>query len=279
MLLERFVRLGAQPCRREAFLEAIGAAEVAEDDIQLSNNELEELDLLIEKAQHVRLGRPPGGEVDDVGLARLPNAVNTPDALLDYHRIPGQLVVHEHVAELEIETLRPGAGRDEYRPRFGLEGRQTLRSLRHGETSRIHDRRPTQLANALRDQLERRQVLAEHDHAIIEGFEDLLQRPQLGVRGNPPCIGGELARAHAILGGDQLSLGETIERIRERRRRRTQALGQTHELELENALALATLPALSVLDFLDLTLANKPFAVQLAQKGRGLLIERAFSTR
>src|SRR5947207_6964292 len=131
MLLERFVRLGAQPGRREAFLEAIGAAEVAENDVQLSNNELKELDLLIEKAQHVRLDRPPGGEVDDVGLARLPNTVNSADALLDYHRIPGQLVFHEHVAELEIETLRADAGRDEYRPRSVLEARRALGSLRH----------------------------------------------------------------------------------------------------------------------------------------------------
>ena len=122
-------------------------------------------------------------------------------------------------------------------------------------------------------------MLAEHDHTIIEGFEDLLQRPQLRVRGNPPCIGGELARALAILGGDQFSLGETIERIRECDRRRTQTLRQTHELELENALALATLPAFSVLDLLVLTLDNKPFAIQLAQKGRRLVIKRGLFTR
>jgi hypothetical protein len=71
----------------------------------LADHELEELDLLVEEAEDVRFDRSLRGEVDNVRLARLADAVNAPDALFNHHGIPRQLVVHEHVAQLEVESL------------------------------------------------------------------------------------------------------------------------------------------------------------------------------
>src|SRR5688500_5854789 len=38
-------------------------------------------------------------------LLRLPDPVDAPDALLDLHRVPRQVVVHDRGAELEVQTF------------------------------------------------------------------------------------------------------------------------------------------------------------------------------
>jgi hypothetical protein len=43
----------------------------------------------------------------------LPDAVEAADALLDLHRVPGQVVVDQGVTELEIAPLSAGLGGDE----------------------------------------------------------------------------------------------------------------------------------------------------------------------
>ena len=152
--LERIIGLGAQPRVGEALLQLLGTAKVTKDDIELANDKLEKLDLLIEKPQHVRFDRSARGKVDDVRLTSLPDAMDAPDALFDDHRVPRKLVIHEHIAELKIQALRAGACRDEYRLGLRLELSESLRALRHRETSRIHHRRSTELPHALGDQVE-----------------------------------------------------------------------------------------------------------------------------
>src|SRR5690242_16362808 len=107
-LREDVVGVRAQPGVGQALLERVGTTEVAEDDVELADHELEKLDLLIEKAEHVCLDRVARGEVDDVRFTSLADAVNAADALLDDHRVPGELVVHEPIAELQVQPF--GAG-------------------------------------------------------------------------------------------------------------------------------------------------------------------------
>ena len=61
-----------------------------------------------------------GEEVDDRDVALLPIAVAATNALLDALRIPGQIVVHDGVAELHVKALRAGLGGDQHY-RAGLE--------------------------------------------------------------------------------------------------------------------------------------------------------------
>ncbi len=49
-----------------------------------------------------------------VTVVLLAVAMAAPDALLDALRIPGQVVVHDRVAELQVEALRAGLGGDEH---------------------------------------------------------------------------------------------------------------------------------------------------------------------
>ena len=60
-------------------------------------------------------------EVDDGDrLALLSVAVNAADALLDAHGIPGQIVVDEEIAELEVETLAADFGGQQDIQRIGM---------------------------------------------------------------------------------------------------------------------------------------------------------------
>jgi len=71
------------------------------------------------------------GEVDDVRLTSLADAVDAADALLHDHRVPGQLVIHEAIAELQIQPLRAGTRRHEHCIGVCLEGGELLRALGH----------------------------------------------------------------------------------------------------------------------------------------------------
>src|SRR2546422_6476772 len=83
---EVFLALGGEPLLGQAALELLRAAELTEDQVQLAHDQLEQLDLPVEQLEDVGLDRPRGGEVHDVDLARLPDAVQPADALLDHHR-------------------------------------------------------------------------------------------------------------------------------------------------------------------------------------------------
>ena len=60
-------------------------------------------------------------EVDDGDrLALLSVAVDTADALLDAHGVPGQIVVDEEIAELEVEALAADFGGQQHIQRVGI---------------------------------------------------------------------------------------------------------------------------------------------------------------
>ena len=56
-----------------------------------------------------------GDEVENEHLARLADAVDPADALLDRHRIPGHIEVDERVAELDIAALAAELGAKKHR--------------------------------------------------------------------------------------------------------------------------------------------------------------------
>ena len=69
-------------------LQRFSAAELAEDHVEFTDDELEQLDLLVEKLEHVRLDRSCCREVDNVAVSLLADAVDATDPLLDDHGIP-----------------------------------------------------------------------------------------------------------------------------------------------------------------------------------------------
>ena len=55
-------------------------------------------------------------EIPDEDLLRLlPDSVDTADALLDLHRVPGEVVVDQHATELQIDALARHLGREQHR--------------------------------------------------------------------------------------------------------------------------------------------------------------------
>ena len=54
-------------------------------------------------------------EIEDVDIARLTDAVDAADALFDRHRIPGQIVVDDGAAELEVAAFAANFGRQQDR--------------------------------------------------------------------------------------------------------------------------------------------------------------------
>ncbi|HYV45120.1 MAG TPA: hypothetical protein VFA20_09685 [Myxococcaceae bacterium] len=83
----------------------VGRVEDRPEELQLGAQDLERQALRL-----VLLG----DEVDHHHLVPLPVPVAAADALFDALRVPRQVVVHDGVAELQVEALGAGLGRDEH---------------------------------------------------------------------------------------------------------------------------------------------------------------------
>ena len=82
------------------------AGNLAQDLLAAADRVMEHPDTPQAAVVDVRIHRGPGHQIDDRNaLAPLAVAVDAADALLDTHRIPGQVVVDQQVAELEVEPL------------------------------------------------------------------------------------------------------------------------------------------------------------------------------
>ena len=148
-LLEDVIGFRTQPRLGQALLERIGAPEVAENDVELTDTSSNKLDLLIEESQHLRFDRAARGEVDDVRLARLADAVDAADALLHDHRVPGELVIHEAIAELQVQSL--GAGARRYEDGVGVSALNAASSSRAPSSTTRRSRRSACCRDASRD--------------------------------------------------------------------------------------------------------------------------------
>src|SRR5690606_36299089 len=71
------------------------------------------LELLEEATVDIAFPRLFGDEVPEVADLRLADAVDTPEALLDPVRVPGEVVVHRQVSALEVDPLGRGVVRDQ----------------------------------------------------------------------------------------------------------------------------------------------------------------------
>ena len=121
-----------------------------QDWLQPPDHRLEQADPGTQPAVDVRLDRVRVVQIDNLyGFVSLPEAIDTADPLLDQHRIPGHVVVHESPAELEIEALGRRVGVEQ---QVGLPLDGTAASPhrgRSGATARRHlaprrrDRRST----------------------------------------------------------------------------------------------------------------------------------------
>ena len=94
------------------FLELLG--ETGEDRLEAAHQALEEVDPLAEGEVDVGLNCVLVGQVDhpDLGVL-LADPVDTANPLLDLHGVPGEIVVDQQAAELEVQTLRGSVGADE----------------------------------------------------------------------------------------------------------------------------------------------------------------------
>src|SRR5215210_3949710 len=107
----------------------------------LADDQLEHVDLLVEDAQHVLFKRAARDRVEDEDFARLADAVDAADALLNRHRVPRQVEVDERVAELQVAPLAARLGREQERC-FRLESRDCFVLFRPAHRAlKAHDGR------------------------------------------------------------------------------------------------------------------------------------------
>lgn len=203
--LELLLRSGREERLAQRLLELLAAAVFAENDVQLTYDQSEQLDLLVEDAEDAGLNGACGREVDDVRLASLADAMDAADPLLDDHRVPRQLVIHQPVAELEVEPFGTGPRCDEDAARLAPELLQAGDPLGEVEPSLEDDGGAAEVADSLADQLQRGEMLAEDDELVVMLGDDPLERVQLAVRVDRCGMFGEAACVAAEIGRDEIA--------------------------------------------------------------------------
>jgi len=121
-----FVHLGLEPAERrvdlgggatllvdgkDALLEVDPRLDAAQDFVGGSKDTAEEAELLDQELEDPAISLVPlVQEVDDHDVVLLTIAMAAPDALLDALGIPGQIIVHDQRAELQVDALGRGLG-------------------------------------------------------------------------------------------------------------------------------------------------------------------------
>src|SRR5207245_10908003 len=100
-------RFPEHPDVHHQVLERPTLVEVANDQAELSDDELEHVDFAVEELHQVRLHGILGPHVHDVDLAVLTESMHPPDPLLDPERVPRKIVVDDRPSELEVPALAP----------------------------------------------------------------------------------------------------------------------------------------------------------------------------
>ena len=99
---------------QHAPLEVDAVLQRPEDLVRGAEDAVEEVELALQELEEPRVrGVLPVQEVEHEHVVLLPVAVAATDALLHPLRVPGQIVVHQQVAELEVESLCARLGGDE----------------------------------------------------------------------------------------------------------------------------------------------------------------------
>src|SRR6185503_16303873 len=105
LAVELAIAARAGPDREDRVLEGAGLRVRTEHHVEIADHRPEHVDLLVHDLEHVGLDRLTRGEVVDVHVVLLPQPVEAPDPLLDPHRIPRKVVIHEEPAELEVSPF------------------------------------------------------------------------------------------------------------------------------------------------------------------------------
>ena len=93
----------------------------------------------------------------------LTDAIDAPDALLNLHRVPRQVVIEHDMAELQVQTLAAGVGGDQHLS-LVREGALHLLTLVEIERAVEADHLEAAIAQELRQHGLRRDKLGEHQH-------------------------------------------------------------------------------------------------------------------
>jgi hypothetical protein len=88
--------------------------DLLEHRVQAADRLGEDPDAGIEHVEHARRQRALGPEGVDGDLAQLPDAIDAADPLLDGRRAPGEVVVDQHVAVLEVAPFPAQLGAEEH---------------------------------------------------------------------------------------------------------------------------------------------------------------------
>src|SRR3990170_2369224 len=163
-----------RPDFHQDFFERPRPREVSEDEVEFSHNELEHVDFPVEQLDDIFLDRVPRPEVHDVYLARLSEAMDSADSLLDLQRIPGEVVVHHGVAELEVPTLTARFRAEEDPIPFAKRANACL-LLPRWKPAVIDGNRMTIGLEPVPEIVKGPEVLGEHDDLVIDADQQLSQ--------------------------------------------------------------------------------------------------------
>ena len=125
LLLEGFHHEGLDLPRERLAVSFIARRQVLEDRLDVVDCVRDRHELLHQKPHDVGVGGMVQDEVDDHDiLVFRSQSLDSADALLHGHRIPGKIEVHDVVAGLQIYAFRARIGRDHAMDQrwFGLEG-------------------------------------------------------------------------------------------------------------------------------------------------------------
>src|SRR5256886_404046 len=169
-----WLRLAQRPDLHHHVFEGPSLVEVAQDEVQLADDELEHVDLAVEEFHQVRLHGLLRPQVRDVDLALLAEAVHPSDPLFDAQGIPREIVVDDRPRELQVPALSAGLRAQEH---LSVPLERPHRAIfRRGREAAMVDRDTMALAfeDALQ-MLQRPEVLGEHEGLFVRRAEELDQ--------------------------------------------------------------------------------------------------------
>jgi hypothetical protein len=98
----------------DALFKVDPAFDLPQDLVRGTEHAVEQMELVLQQLQHTLVGCVTlVQEVDDHHVKALAVAVAAADALLHALRVPGQVVVDDERAELQVDALGRGLGSDE----------------------------------------------------------------------------------------------------------------------------------------------------------------------
>src|SRR5262249_5099480 len=96
--------------------ELAGILQVSQDHLDLADHQLEEVDAFVQDREDALLDRAREAEGEYLDRVLLPDPVQAPNALLEPHRVPGDVEVEHAMAELEVQPLAADVGREQHAP-------------------------------------------------------------------------------------------------------------------------------------------------------------------